>query len=138
MKHLELFENFNVGETLYIYEKDGWILGVKDRKIKKVEDFNIRKDMSMLITNDENRFEEIKDFIVVEEERWKNKWSVSFDEDEFDMSDKDPIVIKFEDKLMTKPGSMKVKEEYLSQYKDLKGFTKTKVFVGMMAGDLNF
>ena len=22
MKHLELFENFNVGETLYIYEKD--------------------------------------------------------------------------------------------------------------------
>jgi hypothetical protein len=159
MKHLELFENFTVGETKYIYHKDGWILGVKDSKIKKVEDFNIIKDMKMIITDDEEKYDEIQNYLISEPEfrLSVNSWSGVFVENE-ENKKPDPewerriqmgilpkgstpplnnIAIKFEDKLMTKPGSIKSKEEYLSQYNDLKGFTKTKVFIGMMSGDLN-
>jgi len=161
MKYIKLYENFSVGETKYIYHKDGWILGVKDRKIKKVEDFNIIKDMKMLITDDddEERYNDVQSYVLREETPAQklNNWSSVFVESEenqqpdtewqrrmdrgmFPKGSTQPlkdIVIKFEDKLMSKPGSLKVKEEYLSQYQDLSGFTKTKVFVGMMSGELN-
>ena len=137
MEYLKTYESFSAGDTYNVlYHEDGWILGILNREIKRVEDFNIIKDMKFLFEGDfpinrEWLKDNLQDFKA--DKKDTVSWGQRFvwkDEDELE-----DIYIKFTDKNNTKAGNMKVKQDFLSMQQDLSGFKVVSVFAGITKDD---